>query len=166
MLVGNNCKSQTVELSNTISLIEELSTWSQTIAGEETKFTTSIEYSASTQRVHITELINFFDVEFNKREITFYLDEIDPNSFKYSYGTGYEDSFVPYVEISTNNQSVEIKTTKWEKEKEYLAVSDKSYSNKIRVTANMNRLSKYLSKKYVNLWYKLSGCTNKNLLEE
>lgn len=147
-----------------IAQISELSNWSEVAFGTEMKYKFTMEYNPKTRRIKLT---NFADwgTQLSKTEIAFYLSDIDKSSFRYNSSNIEKELYSTFVEITTNNNSVEWKKTEWKKGKEHLAITEQWYNNKIRVGANSNLMSEYLSLKYVDLWYQLTECTHKKRID-
>ncbi|TYA69987.1 hypothetical protein [Seonamhaeicola marinus] len=147
-----------------IAQIEELSNWSEVVFGNEMKYKLDMKYNPTTKRINI---VNFADwgTRFNKTEISFYLSDIDKSSFSYNSSKIDKELYSTFVTISTNNKSVEWKKTEWKKGKKHLAITEEWYNDKINVAANSNLLSKYLSLRYIYLWYELTECTQKKQLK-
>ena len=158
ILINGNLYSQKTndtELYKYIKEIEDISNFTEVLAGIQAKHTTKITYNETLNTLTIDELNVMGNLYYDRRITKIYLDDIIRNQTEYGIDKIIDDKYSVTILIHSKHKSIETKSLSYEKGKKHLAVTEKKYNNKVLITTNGNNVSKYVADKYISAWKKL-----------
>ncbi len=137
------------DLKNTISVIEDISSFENRVGPMVTNTTTQIIYSKDLGKVEHKTHLDFVDEKDESTiTMTLYLNDIIDSSMTYDYYEIRDNEYLIKIRLKTKSKSVEIKRVSITSSSPF-PISEVEITDKIEFYASGRILSKYLMEKYL-----------------